>query len=73
MVNVNPAAKFRQGSQGLLDLALTSGDKYQPVLANIDKTMTDADFLQFNNLIDPLIDSFGYMLYEKISNSITEE
>lgn len=28
MVNVNPAAKFRQGSQGLLDLALTSGDKY---------------------------------------------
>ena len=39
MVNVNPAAKFRQGSQGLLDLALTSGDKYQPVLANIDKTM----------------------------------
>ena len=42
-------------------------------ISNIDKTMTDADFLQFNNLIDPLIDSFGYMLYEKISNSITEE
>ena len=41
-------------------------------ISNIDKTMTDADFLQFNNLIDPLIDSFGYMLYEKISNSLTE-
>ncbi len=42
-------------------------------ISSIDKTMTDADFLQFNNLIDPLIDSFGYVLYEKISNSITEE
>ena len=42
-------------------------------ISNIDKSMTDADFLQFNNLIDPLIDSFGYVLYEKISNSITEE
>ena len=41
-------------------------------ISNIDKSMTDADFLQFNNLIDPLIDSFGYMLYEKISNSLTE-
>ena len=41
-------------------------------ISNIDKTMTDADFLQFNNLIDPLIDSFGYMLYEKINNSVTE-
>ena len=42
-------------------------------ISSIDKTMTDADFLQFNNLIDPLIDSFGYVLYEKISNSLTEE
>ena len=42
-------------------------------ISNIDKTMTDADFLQFNNLIDPLINSFGYILYEKINNSITEE
>ena len=41
-------------------------------ISSIDKTMTDADFLQFNNLIDPLIDSFGYMLYEKINNSVTE-
>ena len=41
-------------------------------ISSIDKTMTDADFLQFNNLIDPLIDSFGYVLYEKISNSLTE-
>ena len=42
-------------------------------ISNIDKTMTDADFLQFNKLIDPLIDSFGFILYEKINNSITEE
>ena len=41
-------------------------------ISNIDKSMTDADFLQFNNLIDPLIDSFGYILFEKISNSLTE-
>lgn len=39
LVNVNPAAKFREGSQGLLDMALTSGDKYQPVLAHIHKNM----------------------------------
>lgn len=41
-------------------------------ISNINKTMTDADFLQFNNLIDPLIDSFGFVLFEKISNSLTE-
>ena len=31
-VNVTPAQKYRAGSQGLLDLALTSGDKYTPLL-----------------------------------------
>ncbi|WP_304343029.1 hypothetical protein [Chryseobacterium koreense] len=31
-VNVSEPQKYREGSQGLLDLALTSGDKYQPVL-----------------------------------------
>lgn len=31
-VNVSPATKYRDGSQGLLDLALTSGDKYEPPL-----------------------------------------
>lgn len=31
-VNVNEPQKFREGSQGLLDLAVTSGDKYQPLL-----------------------------------------
>ena len=41
-------------------------------ISNINKTMSDADFLQFNNLIDPLIDSFGFVLFEKISNSLTE-
>ena len=31
-VNVNDPKKHREGSQGLLDLAVTSGDKYQPLL-----------------------------------------
>ena len=31
-VNVNDPQKYREGSQGLLDLAVTSGDKYQPLL-----------------------------------------
>lgn len=46
-VNVNPASKFREGSQGLLDLALTSGDKYQPVLAYVEKNQNPKQ-----NLID---------------------
>lgn len=32
LVNVAEPQKFREGSQGLLDLAVTSGDKYQPLL-----------------------------------------
>lgn len=31
-VNVSEPQKYREGSQGLLDLAMTSGDKYQPML-----------------------------------------
>jgi len=31
-VNVTEPQKYREGSQGLLDLAVTSGDKYQPLL-----------------------------------------
>lgn len=31
-INSNPAQKYREGAQGLLDLALTSGDKYTPLL-----------------------------------------
>ena len=31
-VNVNEPQKYREGSQGLLDLAVTSGEKYQPLL-----------------------------------------
>ena len=34
-VNVNPPAKFREGSQGLLDIAVTSGGKYQEALTLI--------------------------------------
>lgn len=36
-VNVNDPQKFREGSQGLLDLAVTSGDKYQPLLDLVKK------------------------------------
>lgn len=36
-VNVNDPQKFREGSQGLLDLAVTSGDKYQPLLDHVNK------------------------------------
>ena len=32
LVNFTEPQKFREGSQGLLDLAVTSGDKYQPLL-----------------------------------------
>ncbi|WP_234111735.1 hypothetical protein [Chryseobacterium sp. R2A-55] len=39
-VNVSEPQKYREGSQGLLDLALTSGDKYQPVL-NLAKKQLD--------------------------------
>ena len=34
-VHVNAPAKFREGSQGLLDLAVTSGDKYAEALSLI--------------------------------------
>ncbi len=37
LVNVNDPQKYREGSQGLLDLAVTSGDKYQPLLDHAKK------------------------------------
>ncbi len=39
-VNFNEPQKYREGSQGLLDLAVTSGDKYQPLL-DFAKTQID--------------------------------
>ena len=38
-VNVNDPTKSRQGSQGILDYALTSGDKYAPVLSKADEKL----------------------------------
>lgn len=35
LVHVNAPAKFKEGSQGLLDMALTSGDKYAEALTLI--------------------------------------
>lgn len=32
LINENPPAKFKEGSQGLLDMAVTSGDKYKEAL-----------------------------------------
>lgn len=32
LVNVGPPTKFKEGSQGLLDMAVTSGDKYKEAL-----------------------------------------
>jgi hypothetical protein len=32
LVNATPPAKYKEGSQGLLDMAVTSGDKYQEAL-----------------------------------------
>ena len=32
LINANPPAKFKEGSQGLLDMAVTSGDKYKEAL-----------------------------------------
>ncbi len=46
-VNVNDPQKYREGSQGLLDLAVTSGDKYQPLL---DLTKKEID--RKNDLIN---------------------
>lgn len=39
-VNVTEPQKYREGSQGLLDMAVTSGDKYQPLL-DLAKTNLD--------------------------------
>ena len=44
-VNVNDPQKFREGSQGLLDLAVTSGDKYQPMLDLAKEKITFKDEL----------------------------
>jgi hypothetical protein len=44
-VNVNDPAKFRKGSQGLLDLALTSGDKYAPPLLKVNEKLNPKDSL----------------------------
>lgn len=41
-------------------------------ISNINHVMSDEDVLQFNKLIDPLVDNQGYMLFEKVSNSLTE-
>ncbi|WP_028830173.1 DUF1659 domain-containing protein [Proteocatella sphenisci] len=41
-------------------------------ISNINHEMADADMLQFNKLIDSLVNNNGYILFEKISNSITE-
>ena len=44
-VHVNDPKKHREGSQGLLDLAVTSGDKYQPMLDLAKEKITFRDEL----------------------------
>ncbi len=44
-VHVNDPKKHRDGSQGLLDMAVTSGDKYQPMLDLAKEKITFKDDL----------------------------
>lgn len=41
-------------------------------IANINKKMTDEDFLKFNELMGALSENQSYMLYEKVSNKFEE-
>jgi len=41
-------------------------------ISSINKTMSDDDVLQFNKLIDTLVENNRYELFEKISNTLFE-
>jgi len=56
-VNVNKPHKFKEGSQGLLDMAVTSGDKYQEALDLIGQQIQPKDELV--NLYSDILKSKG--------------
>lgn len=45
LINSNPPTKFKEGSQGLLDMAVTSGDKYKEALDLIGQNIHPNDEL----------------------------
>ncbi len=45
LINSNPPTKFKEGSQGLLDMAVTSGDKYKEALDLIGQNIHPKDEL----------------------------
>lgn len=56
-VNVTEPQKYREGSQGLLDLAMTSGDKYQPLLDLAKKNLDPKQ--EFINMYSELLRGKG--------------
>ena len=57
LINDNPPAKFKEGSQGLLDMAVTSGDKYQEALNLIGKNIHPKE--ELTNIYSEIFKSKG--------------